>query len=110
MIFRKEQLLDALQNVKTISRDIGKVEIVLQQKTKYTEKPFSLFFFIEFVTQLVNTNVDKYYPMGSLAYGPQIWANQEVECERFQNINEDKQAANDLEKNKGPVRRLKAKN
>lgn len=73
MIFRKEQLLDALQNVKTISRDIGKVEIVLQQKTKYTEKPFSLFFFfIEFVTQLVNTNVDQYYPMGSLAYGPQI--------------------------------------
>lgn len=109
MIFRKEQLLDALQNVKTISRDIGKVEIVLQQKTKYTEKPFSLFF-IEFVTQLVNTNVDKFYPMGSLAYGPQIWANQEVECERFQNINEDKQAANDLEKIKGPVRRLKAKN
>lgn len=46
MIFRKEQLLDALQNVKTISRDIGKVEIVLQQKTKYTEKPFSLFFFL----------------------------------------------------------------
>lgn len=71
MIFRKEQVLDALQNVKTISRDIGKVEIILQQKTNYTEIPFSLFFFIE-VLQLVNTNVDKFYPMGSLAYWPQI--------------------------------------
>lgn len=72
MIFRKEQLLDALQNVKTISRDIGKVEIVLQQKNKIHREAFQSFFFIEFVTQLVNTNVDKYYPMGSLAYGPQI--------------------------------------
>lgn len=55
MIFRKEQLLDALQNVK-----IRKVEIVLQQKTKYTEKAFQSFFFIEFVPQLsiqMSTNI-----------------------------------------------------
>lgn len=60
MIFRKEQLLDALQNVKTISRDIGKVEIVLQQKTKYTEKPFSLFFLLNLLPNLsiqMSTNI-----------------------------------------------------
>lgn len=44
MIFRKEQLLDALQNVKTISRDIGKVEIVLQQKNKIHREAFQSFF------------------------------------------------------------------
>lgn len=60
MILRKEQLLDALQNVKTISRDIGKVEIVLQQKTKYTEKPFSLFFLLNLLPNLsiqMSTNI-----------------------------------------------------
>lgn len=60
MIFRKEQRLDALQNVKTISRDIGKVEIVLQQKTKYTEKPFSLFFLLNLLPNLsiqMSTNI-----------------------------------------------------
>lgn len=60
MIFRKEQLLDALQNVKTISRDIGKVEIVLQQKNKIHREAFQSFFLLNLLPNLsiqMSTNI-----------------------------------------------------
>lgn len=60
MIVRKEQLLDALQNVKTISRDIGKVEIVLQQKNKIHREAFQSFFLLNLLPNLsiqMSTNI-----------------------------------------------------
>lgn len=118
----KKQLLDASQNVKTLNRDLEKLKQSLVSK-KEIHRETCQSFFSQVIPHLVNTNIDKYYPVGSFGlralnmtavqpdiailekyYRGKVPRNLEVECVRFQNIIKDNQTEIDLKNFKDPVR------
>jgi hypothetical protein len=62
----KKQLLDASQNVKTRNRGLEKLKQSLHSKEEISRETCQTFF-SQVVSYLVNTDADKYYPVG--AYG-----------------------------------------
>ena len=60
----KKQMIDAAQSVKSLSKELEKLQTNLALK-KQTYEQTNNSFFTKIMPYLVNTNIDKYYPVGS---------------------------------------------
>ena len=64
MMLKKKQVFDATTTVKNLTRDLEKLKQNLKLKQQTHDSTCDTFF-SKVLPHLVNTNIDKYYPVGT---------------------------------------------